>query len=465
MPLFAKTPTYCGLELTHTHLRKAYLKRRRNSYSIEIKEWERVNLLDSPSAPGIAIAALPAREMLVRSCEIEVKKKRDLMAALEFQIEPLIPYPLQQAVIQTEIIKKKSSGTQLALFSVRKDHLRLYLASLEACGLSPQIVTSLPYALATFSRELLEPAPLIIHIGEEVSCLLLEEGKVIACRAFALGGHSLNEIQKTLLSYAAQFKQVAIEKILYLGADPAWKTRIEKITGKKVLLPLSKSLPLTSEELSLWCIPIGCSLAHAGINFRQKEFAYPKPWKSNRGQLLLFFSLSAALYLSLYLFTAARESKIQKQIAEKYQELLKIAQVRETGAPSSPMHYERQLDAIEMQFESNSEAFPLYPQIPKVQDLLAWLSSQPIFASEEISIEGVRYTLVKHPSLAERHEHYQVRVELLLHTKNPQLIPLIHEVLKSSNTMIDKKEEINVLPDKEKYKISFFLKDKTIYHA
>lgn len=71
--------------------------------------------------------------------------------------------------------------------------------------------------------------------------------------------------------------------------------------------------------------------------------------------------------------------------------------------------------------------------------------------------------MVKRPDFPHKKEKYKVRVDLEISAKDAASARIFQEALKNQKTLADTNEEIQWLPVKGKYKVSFYLKDKTKY--
>ncbi len=197
---FSTAPVYIGIESSGSTVKIAVVRKGRKGWSLtSLKEVPRegnVNPLHNLPKEGISVTAVDSQNVLVRSTEVKLKKEKDIFSALEYQVEPLLPYPADKAILQAQIIEKKESSSVLTLFAVRKDHLQDHLDQL---NFSPEMITCVPYALTAFSELLPASGPpfLILHLGEEeVTCVLVEQGKLLASRAFPKKANFEKEIQK-----------------------------------------------------------------------------------------------------------------------------------------------------------------------------------------------------------------------------------------------------------------------------
>ena len=130
------------------------------------------------------------------------------------------------------------------------------------------------------------------------------------------------------------------------------------------------------------------------------------------------------------------------------------------------------VDFLETSIKSMPESFPLLPNIPRVSDVLVWLSTHPKLVCAENSgpgdclpftIDVFNYSLVKRPEINKKSEKYQVKIDLEFSTSSPRLAREFHDALITSNDFVDPKGEIKWTATKGKYRTSFYLKDKTIY--
>jgi len=464
-----------GVDLGKTSLRFAALRKKGKRWTVtalkEVVGEENVPLFYQRFKEEVLVTALPIRDILMRPCEIPLKKTKDIFAALDFHVEPLLPYSLDKAIVQAQIAGPLENGTLLNVFALRKDHLQQHLESLKNAHLEPERITSRLHALAALSILLPQTnAPfLIFHEGEEeLSLVLVERGNILAARSIDPKKENASEIQKTLLSFSSSYKNKHFETIYFFGKNQDLKQVLQQISGKLVLPPSSPILALAQEEFIHFGLAIGTALAYQGINFRQKEFSYPKRFKRLKKPLAAYFTLSLLLTGILCTFSERSLAKKQQEIQEAYRDLIQSEKI--TTQPvkflETAQDYAFSLAIIEKELKGRPETFPLLPQIPKVKEVLSWLTSIAKQQGEEnspIVIESLHYHMVKRPDFPHKQEHYKVRVDLELNVKDLNAARSFHEALKGSHTLVDTNEEIQWLPAKNKYKASFFLKDKTKY--
>ncbi|MCC5832184.1 MAG: hypothetical protein JJU12_03985 [Chlamydiales bacterium] len=460
MSFLPSSPLYAGIDVNGSSVHIARMRKTRKGWEVAGLKTYLPEELVNPLDIGMSVAPISSRETLVRSCELQIKNEKDIKAALAFQLEPQLPYSAEKAVIQAQTIEKKPDRTLLTAFAVRKDHLQARLESLHEKGVEPEIVTCAPYALAALTTLFPQTASpqFLVHEGEEeVTCILVEKGKLLAARAFDKKCELGREVEKTILSFSSSHKTKEFETILLLGKE---NDEIQKATGKTVLFPSTSTLSLSEEELVRYGLSIGAALAGEGLDFRQGEFAYPHRWRRVKKPLLAYLALSAILVGSLFGFGQIALKQQKEAVERAYFSLLegegKLFNREE--APKAPIDYLLSLNQLEKEVGSRPDIYALLPGVPKVRELLAWLSDQ-----QSIEVESMNYAMVKRPDFSHKNERYKVKVELEFSARDIRAANAFHDLLLSPSKFVDPKEEVQWTTMKGRYRTTFYLKDKTRY--
>lgn len=471
MSFFTHSSIYVGIERTSNGLRIATLLKKSKGWEIaHLKKilWEEnVNPLDKLPKDAIISTAISSKEVIVRSLEIPLKKEKDIQAALPFQAEPLLPYPVEKCILQKTNLECLPSSTTLTVFSIKKEALQSHLEHYRTLTIDPDVVTCAPQALAAFSTLGGFGADpfLVLHLGDKEGTLaLVEKGKVLSARPLV---KDLNDIHKNLLAIASSLKSKKIESILYLGEDLSFVEKIESLSDQKII---HLKIPTISDEnLQKFGFAIGVAMAggwEEGCNFRQNEFAYAKPWKKIKKPFFTFCTAVTLLFASIFGLTQFLLTKEETRIQKEYLALLaQLGKKEENGLSNEKMH--SALSQLEEEIKARPDTFPLLPLVPKVSDLLAWLSSQPSFHPHEdpsFGVDSFHYVLEKRPDFTHRTERYLVKVELEFTASVPTVARAFYDALLSPNPFVDNKKEIQWTPGKNKYYVSFYLKDKTRYN-
>jgi type IV pilus assembly protein PilM len=468
---FPSYPLYFGVDAGKNFLRLAKLKKIGKHWDVillkEIFEKD-VNPLYKDIKKGVLASAISGRDVLVRACEIQLKKPKVIFDALAFHVEPLLPYPADEAILQAQIVGQHENGTSLTVFALRKDHLSLHLESLKKRELEPDIVTTKAHALAALLQTIPPAATpsLFVHEGEEeISLILAEKGLILAFRSIDARRDPTAEIKKNLLNFSTTYKTKSFETIYFLGTDPNLKIFLQNLSGKNVIVPPSPFSGISQEEFVLYGIAIGCALSHLqNCNFRQKEFSHSLPFQRLKRPLAAFLILTLLFAGGIWLFGEAALRHKRHNFEEAFSSFMKREKKEWTATlPASSFgDYSKYLDSLEKEIKSRPDTFPLLPQVPKVREILSWLAS--LSESQNIRIEILHYQMVKRPDFSHKQEKYKVRVDMEFSTFQTHAIPAFLEAIKNSNHWVDARDEIQWIPNKGKHKVSFYLKDKTKYN-
>ncbi len=148
-----------------------------------------------PSSEKYLISTgVKGNEVLVRSLQLPLTKESDIETAIDFQMEPLLPYPLENALLASSRIAQQGQNTDLAVLSIRKDHLQRHLEAYQEMGIEPEYVSCVPVALACFSTLVeIPPQPyVVVHLDESsLTCILVKEGKLLASHTVNQGTNLL----------------------------------------------------------------------------------------------------------------------------------------------------------------------------------------------------------------------------------------------------------------------------------
>jgi type IV pilus assembly protein PilM len=502
----------------------------------------------SISDKSLIITAVASSDVLVRELNIQLIKEKDIDDVLEFQSEPLLPYSSDEAIIDRIVINKGLENTELTICAVKSEHLSAYLQTWHEVGIEPEVISCDQAALATFSKQFssIDTLHYVLHIGhKETTIILSNDGKLLysqACRhgtnelfeAFAhdtgltekeletgfsrfnFNGPEMTnyptlleafktlqiEITKRLFSLAKQYPGQEIETVLVTGHGAALNLLPEALNqalGKKIHYPKTSSgFNLTPMELRRFAIPLGLALsalpkATHNINFRQKDFVYPYPWKRIKKPIGIYLSLCLAFSLTLLFLGNAYITSQEDGLRKKYLNVLTLMKKpfqevekeiesitpsattfsNEKGKPIIEMtqaDMSRRLSILEKELKESPNVFPLQPNTPRVSDVLAWFSTHPHFTEldpesgkPKIQLESFSYRMVKLPEFNKPRERYQARVEIEFSSLTPRYAREFHDILLAPNELVDPSEDVKWSTERGRYRASFFLKDKTIY--
>jgi type IV pilus assembly protein PilM len=555
-----------GLELTSTCLKGAELSIRKNkpflirAFEIKIEkietqtenvkqlytETERKNL-SKLTKETLPVTVLDTAEVLVRKLELDLVKEKDIDAVLGFQTEPLLPYPMEQGLIDRIIVSNQTGESIITVVAARKDYVANHIEQWRSLEVEPELITCVPAALAEFSKYFCPAtgAHLITHLGEDTTTFIVANmGKLISAQSISLGiktllkaynedssthpGKSpsdffgldfgaLKEDQTPSLIKAIETMKLEITKVSFSLIKKIREYEITDLftTGEGAILQnlpqiLYQNIKMTHleaqidpdfncfiDELHTYSISIGAALSGmplstTAINFRQNEYAYPHPWKRIQKPLAIYYALCIGLAFAFYLFGNAYIHRQEDLLKYEYVDLLasmkrpyslfetefKDSLSRGKNNPETPLldvlalsqaDIIQRLDFLNKELNAKPDLFPLLPNVPRVSDVLAWMtklantSSTEEFEDANIQLTSFNYKMMKRPEFSKKKEVYQAKVELEFTTGSPKNAREFHDALVAPNDFVDPNNEIKWSSERGKYRISFFLKDKTYY--
>ena len=340
------------------------------------------------------------------------------------------------------------------------------------------------------------------HFGDiDISHLSLESHPLL----YPVWDSMRLDIKRIIFSLAKQARQEPLKELLLTGTGaliPHLATTLAKDLEMQLILPRQEIFPtLTIGQIQNYAIPIGEALtglprAKDKINFRQGDLSYPHPWKRLWNSIALYSGLCLALAIAFYLFGQSYLSYRQDQVKQTYIDLLTVMNKpydnfeeeyeTKTFSPNNS-HQEtmgiakltesdlyNRVEYLEKGLQATPDIFPLLPHVPKVSDVLAWLSSQRMLKGKSkikgemlnvqpIQIESFNYSFVKRPEQNKKQEKYQVKVEIEFTSPTPKQAREFHDALIEPNDFVDPKGEVKWNSSHGRYRTSFYLKDKTIY--
>lgn len=473
------------------------------------------------------VTGISPEETLIRPLEIKLTKQADIDTVLAFQAEPLLPYPIEQAYLGRWILGKTEDTTQVSVLAVHKefvkDHITWYQ---EHVQIDPERISTVSSALALFANWYapVQGLMLILHLGRENGCLLLaEEGKVLAAQGLPLTFSSLGSpsgqapaesasqatleaLRQWLIRTVFAFtKQVKGRDIPYLLCTGEGATRLELVTmisgwlDKDLidLKPVEKPKQYDHETLLTYAVPIGLACGafpdnRSGdlIQLRQGEDIYKNPWKRLKQPFIAFTAACLLCAFALYSWNAAGLKTRQHALKTEYGELLVAlsrdpreveAQISDHGGvkPSddcislqhlTPSLIKRRLALLEKENAQVPSSFPLQPNILRVSDLLAYLSTHPkaveLKDGQKIplfQVTSLNYQMTKRPDRNKSNEHYQVKVDLELQSSDSKGPRELYDALLEPNEVVDPDNPVTWAAGQGKYRITFYLKDHTSY--
>lgn len=216
------------------------------------------------------VASLPGRHVSARILTLPFSDRKKIDQTLPFEIEGLIPLPLEDILLDYQVLEKTPEGAKVLVLFTEKSILESHLDLLKEAGIDPNVVLPSSVALANLWKEvaLVGEEPLaIVDFGEsETSLCVVSEGGIRYGRAWAQGSAALTKGIENGLQLSATLAKEKKEREANLHPTPTpggdseqeWiATMLVKALGpvlggiRQSLLSVSKSLDVTVRKVYL----------------------------------------------------------------------------------------------------------------------------------------------------------------------------------------------------------------------
>lgn len=150
-----------------------------------------------PKAPDRVVVALRSKDVTFRNLQLPTRDKKAIQAAVGFELDDEIPFPIDSAAYDYSVLSQSKQGTFVHVAATLKSHLAATLSFWGEGGVDPDVATTEAWALKTYlNRTLSAPeqeAPvLIVQIGHERTVVYAHwRGAPVLTRELDWGGRDL----------------------------------------------------------------------------------------------------------------------------------------------------------------------------------------------------------------------------------------------------------------------------------
>ncbi len=431
------------------------------SFDADVKPLYILEAVLEGRSPAI-VSGLEASEICIREIPFKISNKRAILASLPFQAEACIPYPLDEAILLPSFYPQKEKQTLVNIISTSAPSLEKHLKSLkEVWDIDPDITSSLPNAIKRFCDFTYPEIKTCVffHLGKEKSFIGIKiTSRITLSKTLKWGSVQFEKSQDSCIKDLSRM----IEFLKTKENTPSHLI----LTGEKCSR-LKEALEAEFEVLDKeaeHALPIGLALEglyqdERTAQFRQGRFCPEKTTKKRKKTLLSYASVCLAMTLFIWgashLALNKKEQALETQL-NSFSAELKI--------DTSSKNLEEKIFAIEKKLSKEKALFSYVPLVPKVSDVLAYLSTHPALAAkgeeEGINIKNFEYALVKYPKLGSSTDPYKAKVSIEFTSGSQKMAREFREALTHDKVFIDPKEEVIWKVSPEGYFASFHLNPK-----
>lgn len=285
--------------------------------------------------PPVFVLTADSQYGVVRTLAIPFKGARRVAAAVQFELEPYLAFPIESLVVDHISIRENDGETDVLAVGMRKEPLEEQLAVLQAAGIDPEAISVDAAGLTALWLTGAAPKGLnaVLHVRENGCILTIMQDKTLAFfRNLAVSGEALaanpaaaaREVGNSLRGFMASWKgggellSLAVtgvrlgmeESDVFEGSIPC-PVSYEDIM-ERVKMPKDKEDPE-----GRFSAAVGAALGAAGagnaLNFRRDDLAQQGAWRSALVHAVFTACLAAVLVgaAAVYMYTDYRRKQAE----------------------------------------------------------------------------------------------------------------------------------------------------------
>ena len=259
------------------------------------------------SAGGEVIVAISGSETYYRNLTVPFKDKRKQGEVLSFELEPSVPFPIDDLVVDFLSIAR-SDTPELLIFFAEKRVVGQWLNTFQAHGIDPEVlcVRCIPMALWLLNNRAAARNSILLDLGKKRTTLvLLQKKQVVLIRTFTQGSNIrwenpssklfrpiLNTVRNTVHAFRVERKEFELPKMVFLTGHGAKQPGVSQSTAETLGIPAERvdlcednRIQLGEHIKAIWdpslmdnalSLVLDYSAKGLGPNLRKKEFSVHK---------------------------------------------------------------------------------------------------------------------------------------------------------------------------------------------
>jgi len=373
-----------GIDITSDSVSAVQVEGGLRGYSI--RDWSRVVIeetggLDSALTTlseqmdltaDTCISAITGEQVSYRNLQMPFKDRKKISQTLAFSIETMLPFPIQDVLVDFAVVDQSDQSEILAA-TVRRAYISEYLALLQSHGIDPDLVdvSGVPTGLWLLNQPDIPDDGLLLQMGRTHTIMVLYLTRRISLVRLLHSGNGAElvdqgavpkadhpqgrapeqlktaleavckDVHNTLHGFMSQYKKmVRPERVFITGGgslDPGTESLLEEfleIPAERVNVARDARVHLEEEVAQLWepglmdsalALSLRDGKKGQGFNFRAGEFAVKKKnirlWKEIRkvAVYLIVIACLTGAYFGLDYYLLRKQYRIlEKQITDIY---------------------------------------------------------------------------------------------------------------------------------------------------
>lgn len=380
-------------------------------------------------------------------------KRREL---IPFQIEPLLPFPVDLSEISH--MATQADGLIWTCAIQKKDIELIQQQSVQE-GLRPDAIVSPLFAVVkahqNLCKEVTEPVLYTHQEADRLVFILVDHQKVWGLRQVVLVEKSINlsmlelEAKRTLvfLQAAENTQRLWIGSLQDEPQGYSTLNTLSKEAQESFLLIGAKAFV---ESSSRYDGLIPCK--HIPISTKVLPWVRGLTWAS--GALLVAFCFQAFLdHLS-----HNREARVfaEKIVAQAHEQEIDLPFLENFSS------LKEWAEETEHFIQNKLSPYPLQADLPSPRDTLGWIGDM-LSSYPQAHITSFEYKSESFPDSKHIAARYRVKIDLEIQVQDPAVAESIQQKLLKSYEWIERPSALVWKAQKDRYQVSFYLRDKTRY--
>ncbi len=321
----------------------------------------------------ICFASIPGEHVSYRNLQIPFKDPKKIRQTLPFEIETMVPFRIEDLVVDFSIIDRSDQSDILAV-SMKKAFISEYLERLQPHGIDPDVldIRCVPLVSRLLKREGTPDDGLFLQIdGKRNTMVLYLKRRVVLVRTFAFDGASVawsasdavnddtgakiskqgesylqsfcTMVQNTIHAFASQNNRVIrLQKVFFTGSGAIWP-RTKELLNRFLGIPaeqvdLSRDAKVNIDEniARIWnpalmdnalALALRDTKRGQGFNFRKGEFEKKKHYFGQKKELrkaaIIFMVVLSFLAADIgvdYYFLKKKHETLAQKITEVFKQ-------------------------------------------------------------------------------------------------------------------------------------------------
>ena len=308
------------------------------------------------SAPDSIVAAVDGSRASLRAISLPLAAKKRIADVLPFELDPLLPFPIDEAVLDYQEIGPRDGELAFMAAAVPEAAVGELIALLAEARISPRELAVGGAALdglMTFVTPPDEGATLLIHLDLNFSdlCIVRSNKNCELARSINEGSESALDrplmfrtaLMQTVMKYRSEGGP-PVEKVLVMGVAADNPAVLQRISDALGVPAESATLPTIGGAEELPSPVFGRALALAGrtvrrgkrIDVRKGKYALPRGMSQLRDYALLVAVCVLAVTLSYTFSVWAEYRALSEERDALAQRLSKVAEQHFGEATTSP---------------------------------------------------------------------------------------------------------------------------------